>query len=72
MSLETLLFLFQLSSFMMSSCLVQMENGCILSSTYSGGRALPNRNGAAPPAVQMPGPETLSGLPDPPATGFYL
>lgn len=72
MSLETLLFLFQLSSFMMSSCLVQMENGCILSSTYSGGRALPNRNGAAPPAVQMPGPETLSSLPDPPATGFYL
>ncbi|XP_068186110.1 aryl hydrocarbon receptor-like [Antennarius striatus] len=33
---------------------------------------LPNRNGVAPPAVQLPIPETLSGLPDPPATGFYL
>ncbi|KAK5860778.1 hypothetical protein PBY51_022237 [Eleginops maclovinus] len=50
----------------------KMENGCILNNTYPAGCALPNRNGAAPPAVQMPGPETLSGLPDPPATGFYL
>ncbi|XP_070770150.1 aryl hydrocarbon receptor-like [Enoplosus armatus] len=50
----------------------KMENGCILNSTYPGGCALPNRNGAAPPTVQMPGPETLSSLPDPPATGFYL
>ncbi|XP_076603742.1 aryl hydrocarbon receptor-like [Chaetodon auriga] len=50
----------------------KMENGCILKSTYPGGCALPNRNGAAPPTVQMPGPETLSSLPDPPATGFYL
>lgn len=43
----------------------QMENGCILNSSYS-------LNGAAPPAVQIPGPETLPSLPDPPATGFYL
>ncbi|XP_028446597.1 aryl hydrocarbon receptor [Perca flavescens] len=50
----------------------KMENGCILNSTYPGGCALPNRNGAAPPTVQMPGPETLSSLPDPPASGFYL
>ncbi|XP_051259548.1 aryl hydrocarbon receptor-like [Dicentrarchus labrax] len=50
----------------------KMENGCILNSTYPGGCALPNRNGTAPPAVQMPGPETLPSLPDPPATGFYL
>ncbi|KAG7240415.1 hypothetical protein INR49_026986 [Caranx melampygus] len=50
----------------------KMENGCILNSTYPGGCALPNGNGPAPPAVQMPVPETLSGLPDPPATGFYL
>eukprot|EP00064_Thunnus_orientalis_P002893 superscaffoldBa00000225_g2901 len=50
----------------------KMENGCILTSTYPGGCALPNGNGAAPPTVQMPGPETLSSLPDPPATGFYL
>ncbi|XP_049904587.1 aryl hydrocarbon receptor-like [Epinephelus moara] len=50
----------------------KMENGCILNSTYPGGCALPNRNGAAPPTVQMPVPETLSSLPDPPATGFYL
>ncbi|KAK1903478.1 Aryl hydrocarbon receptor, partial [Dissostichus eleginoides] len=49
----------------------KMENGCILNNTYPAGIALPNRNGAAPPAVQMP-PDTLSGLPDPPATGFYL
>lgn len=51
---------------------VQMENGCILNSTYPGGCALPNGNGPAPPAVQMPVPDTLSGLSDPPATGFYL
>ncbi|XP_044073657.1 aryl hydrocarbon receptor-like [Siniperca chuatsi] len=50
----------------------KMENGCILNSTYPGGCALPNRNGAAPPTAQMPVPETLSSLPDPPATGFYL
>ncbi|XP_075960927.1 aryl hydrocarbon receptor-like [Anarhichas minor] len=50
----------------------KMENGCLLTGTYPGGCALPNRNGAAPPAVQMPVPETLSSLPDPPATGFYL
>ncbi|XP_010765150.1 aryl hydrocarbon receptor-like [Notothenia coriiceps] len=49
----------------------KMENGCILNNTYPAGIALPNRNGVAPPAVQMP-PDTLSGLPDPPATGFYL
>lgn len=50
-----------------------MENGCILNSGYGGGgRALPGLNGAAPPAVQIPGPETLPSLPDPPATGFYL
>ncbi|CAJ1079031.1 aryl hydrocarbon receptor-like [Xyrichtys novacula] len=48
------------------------ENGCILNTTYPGGCALPNMNGAAPSAVQMPVPETLSSLPDPPATGFYL
>ncbi|XP_062258904.1 aryl hydrocarbon receptor-like [Platichthys flesus] len=50
----------------------KMENGCILSSTYPGGCALPNGNRPAPPTVQMPGPDTLSSLPDPPATGFYL
>ncbi|XP_070694668.1 aryl hydrocarbon receptor-like [Pempheris klunzingeri] len=50
----------------------KMENGCILNSTFPGGCVLPNRNGAAPPTVQMPGPETLSGLPDPPASSFYL
>ncbi|XP_040005148.1 aryl hydrocarbon receptor-like [Xiphias gladius] len=50
----------------------KMENGCILNSTYPGGCALPNGSGAAPPTVQMPSPETLSSLPDPPATGFYL
>lgn len=55
-----------------SSHLLQMENGCILNSTYAGGHALPNMNGTAPPTVQMPSPETLSSLPDPPATGFYL
>ncbi|KAK9537251.1 hypothetical protein VZT92_004884 [Zoarces viviparus] len=44
----------------------KMENGCLLTATYPGGC------GAAPPAVQMPVPETLSSLPDPPATGFYL
>uniref|UniRef100_H3DDY3 Aryl hydrocarbon receptor n=1 Tax=Tetraodon nigroviridis TaxID=99883 RepID=H3DDY3_TETNG len=41
----------------------KMENGCILNSSYS-------LNGAAPPAVQIPGPETVPSLPDPPATGF--
>nr|XP_046260735.1 aryl hydrocarbon receptor-like [Scatophagus argus] len=50
----------------------KMENGCILNSAYPGACALPSRNGAAPPTVQMPGPETLSSLPDPPATSFYL
>uniref|UniRef100_A0A3Q3XMP0 Aryl hydrocarbon receptor n=1 Tax=Mola mola TaxID=94237 RepID=A0A3Q3XMP0_MOLML len=50
----------------------KMENGCILNSAYTGGCALPSRNGAAPPAVQMPGPETLPSLPDPPANSFYL
>ncbi|KAM7406942.1 hypothetical protein PAMA_002918 [Pampus argenteus] len=50
----------------------KMENGCILSSTYPGGCALPNGNGAAPPTVQMSVPETMSSLPDPPATGFYF
>uniref|UniRef100_A0A665X2U0 Aryl hydrocarbon receptor-like n=1 Tax=Echeneis naucrates TaxID=173247 RepID=A0A665X2U0_ECHNA len=50
----------------------KIENGCILNSPYPGGCALPNGNGPAPPAVQIPGPETLSALPDPPATGFYL
>ncbi|KAK5890062.1 hypothetical protein CesoFtcFv8_013630 [Champsocephalus esox] len=43
----------------------KMENGCILNNTYTAGIALPNRNGVAPPAAQMP-PDTLSGLPDPP------
>lgn len=52
--------------------LPQMENGCILSASYGGGCALPSLNGAAPPAVQIPGSETLPSLPDPPATGFYL
>lgn len=50
----------------------KVENGCILDSTYPAGCALPNANGAVPPAVQMPGPDTLSSLPDPPATSFYL
>ncbi|XP_071338414.1 aryl hydrocarbon receptor-like [Trachinotus anak] len=50
----------------------KMENSCILNTTYPGGCALPNGNGPAPPTVQMAGPETLSSLPDPPATGFYL
>ncbi|KAM3607089.1 uncharacterized protein V6R79_001593 [Siganus canaliculatus] len=44
----------------------------ILNGTYPGGCALPNRNGAVPPAVQIPVPDSLSSLPDPPATGFYL
>ncbi|TNN04434.1 hypothetical protein fugu_001463 [Takifugu bimaculatus] len=48
------------------------KNGCILNTSYSGGCALPSLNGAAPPAVQIPGSETLPSLPDPPATGFYL
>ncbi|XP_061734901.1 aryl hydrocarbon receptor-like [Nerophis ophidion] len=48
----------------------KMENGCIQSTaTYP---AVPNGNGTAPPAAQMPRPDTLSGLPDPPAPGFYL
>lgn len=56
-----------------SCCPLQMESSCILSSSYPAGCALPNGNAAAPPAVQMPpGPETLSILPDPAATGFYL
>ncbi|XP_071771694.1 aryl hydrocarbon receptor-like [Centroberyx gerrardi] len=50
----------------------KMENGCILNSVYPAGCALPNGNGAVPPNGQMPSPETLSSLPDPPATGFYL
>ncbi|KAM3862469.1 aryl hydrocarbon receptor 1b [Diretmus argenteus] len=50
----------------------KMENGCILNSVYPGVCALPNGNGAAPPNGQMPGSETLSSLPDQPATGFYL
>ncbi|XP_069576560.1 aryl hydrocarbon receptor-like [Brachyistius frenatus] len=50
----------------------KMENSCILNTSYPGGCALPNGNGPAPPAVQMPGPETLPSLADPPATGFYL
>ncbi|KAM6955133.1 aryl hydrocarbon receptor-like [Lycodopsis pacificus] len=50
----------------------KMENGCLLTGAYPGGCAPPNRNGAAPPAVQMSVPETLSSLADPPATGFYL
>ncbi|XP_054470799.1 aryl hydrocarbon receptor-like [Anoplopoma fimbria] len=50
----------------------KMENGLLLNSSYPGGCALPNRNGAVPPTVQMPVAETLSSLPDPPATGFYL
>ncbi|XP_047457640.1 aryl hydrocarbon receptor-like [Mugil cephalus] len=50
----------------------KMENGCILNTPYPAGCVLPNGNGPAPPAVQMPVPETLPSLPDPPATGFYL
>ncbi|KAJ0070191.1 hypothetical protein NL108_002519 [Boleophthalmus pectinirostris] len=50
----------------------KMENGCILDSTYPAGCALPNGNSVVPPAVQLPGPDPLSSLPDPPATGFYL
>ncbi|TNN37971.1 Aryl hydrocarbon receptor [Liparis tanakae] len=51
----------------------KMENGRLLTSSYPGGHALPNRNGAAPSTGQTPIPETLSGLPDPPPlTGFYL
>lgn len=53
-------------------CPLQMENGCVLNSTYPGGCALPNRNGSMPPTIQVPSPETLPTLPDPPATGFYL
>ncbi|XP_077435938.1 aryl hydrocarbon receptor-like [Vanacampus margaritifer] len=47
----------------------KMENGSILTTAYP---AMSNGNGTAPPAVQIPCPETLPGLPDPPATGFYL
>lgn len=53
-------------------CPLQMENGCVLNSTYPGGCALPNRKGSVPPTIQVPSPETLPTLPDPPATGFYL
>ncbi|KAM4558591.1 aryl hydrocarbon receptor-like [Odontesthes bonariensis] len=42
----------------------KMENGRILNASYPNG-AVP-----APPALQLT--ETLPGLPDPPATGFYL
>ncbi|XP_076021859.1 aryl hydrocarbon receptor-like [Genypterus blacodes] len=56
-----------------SSSHSKMESSCIQSSSYPAGCALPNGSAAAPPAVQMPpGPETLSGPPDPAATGFYL
>uniref|UniRef100_A0A7N8XKW1 Aryl hydrocarbon receptor-like n=1 Tax=Mastacembelus armatus TaxID=205130 RepID=A0A7N8XKW1_9TELE len=48
------------------------ENGYILNTTYPEGCALPNGNKPAPPTVQIPGPETLPGIADPPATGFYL
>ncbi|XP_062420862.1 aryl hydrocarbon receptor-like [Pungitius pungitius] len=48
----------------------KVENGCLLNGAYPGGRALASRNGTAPPAAQMP--ETLSCLPDPPASSFYL
>uniref|UniRef100_A0A3P8TCL3 Aryl hydrocarbon receptor n=1 Tax=Amphiprion percula TaxID=161767 RepID=A0A3P8TCL3_AMPPE len=50
----------------------KMENGCILNTSYPSGCSLPNGNGPAPPAVQLPVPETLPSLADPPATGFYL
>uniref|UniRef100_A0A3Q1FHU1 Aryl hydrocarbon receptor n=1 Tax=Acanthochromis polyacanthus TaxID=80966 RepID=A0A3Q1FHU1_9TELE len=50
----------------------KMENGCILTTSYPSGCSLPNSNGPAPPAVQLPVPETLPSLADPPATGFYL
>ncbi|XP_077946745.1 aryl hydrocarbon receptor isoform X2 [Gasterosteus aculeatus] len=41
----------------------KVENGCLLNGAYPA-----SRSGTAPPAV----PETLSRLPDPPASGFYL
>nr|XP_020472769.1 aryl hydrocarbon receptor-like [Monopterus albus] len=50
----------------------KVDNGCILSSACPGGCVLPSGNGSAPPAVQMPSPETLSNLLAPRATGFYL
>uniref|UniRef100_A0AAQ5Y570 Aryl hydrocarbon receptor n=1 Tax=Amphiprion ocellaris TaxID=80972 RepID=A0AAQ5Y570_AMPOC len=50
----------------------KMENGCILNTSYPSGCSLPNGNGPVPPAVQLPVPETLPSLADPPATGFYL
>ncbi|KAM8856578.1 aryl hydrocarbon receptor-like isoform 2-T2 [Spinachia spinachia] len=50
----------------------KVQAGCLLNGAYPGGRALASRNGPAPPAVQMPVPETLSSLPEPPASGFYL
>lgn len=51
---------------------VQVEQGCILNSSYPEGCAPPNGNRPAPPTVQMPGSETLNGLPGPQDTGFYL
>ncbi|XP_030580244.1 aryl hydrocarbon receptor-like [Archocentrus centrarchus] len=50
----------------------KMENGYIMNSTYPGGCVLPNGNGSVPPTIQVPSPETLATLPDPPTTGFYL
>ncbi|XP_072253684.1 aryl hydrocarbon receptor-like [Leuresthes tenuis] len=52
--------------------LSKMENGCILSTSYPSGCAMPNGTAPAPPAVQVTVPETLPSLPDPPVTGFYL
>ncbi|KAL6100433.1 uncharacterized protein ACO6RY_07586 [Pungitius sinensis] len=49
---------------------LKVENGCLLNGAFPGGRALASRNGTAPPAAQMA--ETLSCLPDPPASSFYL
>ncbi|XP_019731204.1 aryl hydrocarbon receptor-like [Hippocampus comes] len=47
----------------------KVENGHILTTTsYPAAMT----NGTTPPAVQIPCQETLPGLPDPPATGFYL
>lgn len=50
----------------------KIENGCLVDSTYPSSCALPNGNGVAPPGVQCPGSDPLSGLADPPSTGFYL
>ncbi|KAM9342350.1 LOW QUALITY PROTEIN: aryl hydrocarbon receptor-like [Pholidichthys leucotaenia] len=55
-----------------ATSLSKMENGCILNSTYPGDCALPNGDGPVPPTVQIPGPETLSSLPDPAPSSFYL